>query len=184
MRPTRAALFLAAAVALAPGEAHAQRFGQPPRAGSPQEGGWAPAWAGFRGGWDYEATAPVIGIQLRVPAIPSGRLEVVPTADVTFLDGLREYQAGVDAILVSGGRRGGVYVGGGLAWRNSVYTVGNDRETRRAPVVVVGARTGAMMGAPFGTQVEMRWVRLDGPYDPRILSLGVNFPLWGRGRGR
>lgn len=175
-RPT---LLLALALALTAHPAVAQRQGAAPAPGTGS--GWAPPSAGVRAGYDYNSTASLIGVQLRVPALPTGHLEIVPTADITFLTGLREYQAGVDAVLVSGGRRGGVYAGGGFAWRNSIYD-GPERETRRAPVAVVGAKTGALMGAPFGTQLEMRWIYMEGPYKPRILTLGVNFPLWGRTR--
>jgi hypothetical protein len=188
MTPMRATqgrtLLLVLALTLAAHPAEAQR---PGAAAAPGNGpGWAPPSAGFRAGYDYNSRATVVGVQLRIAALPSGYLEIVPTADITFLTGLREYQAGVDAVFVSGGRRGGPYAGGGLAWRNSIYD-GPDRETRRSPVAVVGVKTGAPLGgAPFGTQLEMRWIYRDGPFKPRILTLGVNFPLWGRGsrRGR
>ncbi|HSW28557.1 MAG TPA: hypothetical protein VLH75_03590 [Longimicrobiales bacterium] len=184
MRLTRSALLLALplALSLAPSPARAQVFGQPSPTGSSR--GWAPGWAGIRAGWDYNAQAAVLGAQLRLPAIPSGHAELVPNGDVTFLDGLREYQAGVDAVVVSGGRHGGVYGGVGMAWRSTVWEEGGPRETRSAPVTVVGVRSGTLGGAPFGTQLEMRWIWLDGPFRPRVLTLGINFPLWGGGRSR
>jgi hypothetical protein len=182
MRLIRCAFLLALCLLLAASPARAQVFGQPYRPAS--GGGWAPGWAGIRAGWDYNAQATVLGAQLRLPAIPSGHAEVVPNGDVTFLDGLREYQGGVDAVFVSGGRHGGVYAGVGVAWRNTVWDEGAPRRTRSAPVTVAGLRSGTMGGAPFGTQLEMRWIWLDGPFRPRVLTLGINFPLWGGGRSR
>lgn len=178
----RAALAAAFAVALATAPAGAAaQFQRPDLAPPPGSGGWAPAYVGIRAGFDYNSNASVLGAQARVPLLRNGMLEAVPNGDVTFLTGLKEYQAGVDVVVVSGGRRGGLYAGGGLAWRNTLWS-GPDRETRRAPVVVVGARSGATFGAPFGTQLEMRWTFPEGAFRPRVLSLGVNFPLWGRNR--
>jgi len=182
MRRLPALLLLALCSALAPRAAEAQRFAPPSSVGD--GGGWAPAWAGIRAGWDYNNQATVLGTQLRLPVLPSGYVEIVPNGEITFLEGLREYQGGVDAVVVSGGRRGGVYAGVGLAWRNTVWAAGSARETRSASVTVAGVRTGTTAGAPFGTQLEMRWTWLDEPFKPRVLTLGINFPLWGRGRGR
>lgn len=178
----RAALAAAAALLLAtvPDTLHAQ-FGRPDLSPPPGSQGWAPASAGFRAGFDYNSNGSVLGAQLRIPLLPGGLVEAVPHADVTFLTGLKEYQGGVELVAVSGGRRGGVYAGGGVAWRNTLWS-GPDRETRRAPTAVVGLRSGATFGAPFGTQLEMRWTFPEGAFKPRVLSLGVNFPLWGRDR--
>ena len=141
--------------------------------------GWAPAAAGVRFGYDQAARGEVIGAQLRIPVLPDGRVEVMPGADITFLTGLRDYGFNLDALYVSGGRRGGIYAGGGLALRNSLFTdePGADRETKTGVGAVVGVKGGGP--GPFGTQVEFRWVFLpNDDYDPRTISLGVNFPLW------
>jgi hypothetical protein len=164
---------LAAIGAVAPDASVAQEQGS----------GWPPILAGVHAGWDRNSTGSVVGAQIRIPAFPTGHLEIVPNGDITFLTGLKEYQYGADAVLVSGGRRGGVFAGGGFGWRNTIFD-GPERETRRAATAVVGARSGTLFGAPFGTQIEMRWTFLDGPLKPRMLTLGVNFPLWGRGEGR
>lgn len=166
------------ALLLSPAGIRAQRFGE----GRPAEGRPA-VTAGVRAGYDYNSTGSVVGAQIRIPVLPSGFLELVPNGDVTFLTGLKEYQGGVDAVLVSGGRRGGLYAGGGIAWRNTIYE-GPGRETRTAPTLVVGARSGTLFGGPFGTQIEMRWSFPEGDFKPRALTLGVNFPLWGGGGRR
>lgn len=179
MRRSHVAFALALCFAVSPGAATAQWRGQAPRTVS--RTGWAPAWAGVRAGWDYGKRATVLGAQLRIPALPSGMLELVPTGDITFVTGLREYQGGVDAVFVSGGREGGVYAGVGLTWRNTVWDRSSVRETRTVPVTVAGLRTGLFPGAPFGAQLEMRWLWVDQPLKPRALTLGINFPLWGGG---
>ncbi|HSG49332.1 MAG TPA: hypothetical protein VLA43_16035, partial [Longimicrobiales bacterium] len=107
--------------------------------------GWPPASAGFRAGYDYNSTGSVVGLQLRLPVLPSGFVEVVPNGEMTFLTGLREVQGGVDVVFVSGGRRGGLYAGGGVGWRNTLYE-GPERETRLAPTLVAGARSSALFG--------------------------------------
>lgn len=138
---------------------------------------------GVHGGFAYRASGGVVGGHLRIPVLPSGHLELAPTGDVTVQARLRETMVGADLVAISGGRRGGLYVGGGLTWRNSLYD--SIRETRRHPTVVVGARSPAMGSIPFGTQIEVRWVHVDQPVKPKYLTLGINFPLWGRGaRGR
>ncbi len=143
--------------------------------------GWPAPAIGVRVGFDQSASGEVLGAQLRVPVLPSGRLELVPNADITFLNNLREYGFNVDAVFVSGGRQGGLYLGGGLAMRNSIFTaeIGGPRETE----VGFGAVVGLKGGGPAGlmTQVEFRWSFLpDVDYDPRAITLGLNFPFWGR----
>lgn len=162
-----------------PAAASAQR----PSGGSP--GGWSPAQIGLHVGYDNNASATVLGGQLRVPVVPAGWLEVMPGGDVTFLTGLKEYQLNLDAVAVLGGERGGLYGGGGLALRNSVYGEGLDRETRTGANVVVGLATRGRFGdIPLGVQFEARWVFLDADFDPRVFTFGVNVPLWGWGDGR
>ncbi len=93
--------------------------------------GWPAPAIGVRLGFDQTASGEVVGAQIRVPVLPSARLELVPNADITFLDNLREYGFNIDAVFVSGGRQGGLYLGGGLSMRNSVFTaeIGGARET-------------------------------------------------------
>ncbi len=174
-KPGTLLLALTLLLSLVPGDARAQV----PRSGD--GGGWAPATAGFHAGYDSNAKGSMVGARFAIPALPSGWVELVPNADITFLTGMRAYRAGVDLVVVIGGRRGGVYAGAGWGVRNAIY-VAPDRDTRDAPSVVVGAKTGVLRGAPFATQIEMRWAFVDGPFDPRVLSLGINFPLWGRPR--
>lgn len=144
-------------------------------------GGWAPIEIGVHGGYDYTSRGSIVGAQMRMPLHPSGYVELVPNGDVIFLPQLKEYTAGADMVAISGGRRGGLYAGGGLTWRRALYS--GVRATRRAPTIVVGARSPALFGTPFGTQVEVRWIRVESAVKPKFLTFGVNFPLWGWGEG-
>ena len=138
----------------------------------------------MRLGYDQSARGEIIGGQIRIPILPNGSVELVPNGDVTFLTGIRDYGFNVDAVYLTGGRRGGVYLGGGLALRSSIFGDDPDgaRETKAGLGAVVGVKGGGP--GPLGTQVEFRWIFLpDDDYDPRTISLGVNFPLWGRSGG-
>ncbi len=154
-----------------------------PEPGSAQRGnaGWAAPQAGIRFGYDDNAQATVLGGQLRIPVLPGGQVELVPSGDVVFLDGLREYQVHADAVWVTGGRSGGLFGGVGLAVRNGIFEE-LDRETRTGANLVLGLVTrGRFQGVPLGVQLEGRWVFMDTPVDPRVFTFGVNLPLWGWG---
>jgi hypothetical protein len=131
-------------------------------------------------GYDYNSTGSVAGGQIRVPILPSGHVEILAVGDVTFLTNLKEYQYGLDAVVLSGGRRGGLYLGGGVVWRDTIYEDSSpDRATRLWPNIVAGLRTGQLGVLPITTQIEIRWVFVDDAVNPRYLTLGVNLPLWG-----
>jgi len=176
-RTLHAALPLVAAFCFVPALAFAQ--GAP--GGSSR--GWAPVLLGVRFGYDNNSTGSVAGAQVRIPVIPSGYAELVPNGEITFHPGLREYDYALDLVGVSGGRRGGIFAGGGVTWRNTLYD-GPGRETKVWGDVVAGVRTGRLGRVPLSAQLELRWVFLRGPVDPRLLTFGVNFPLWGWRGGR
>lgn len=145
--------------------------------------GWPPAMVGVRVGYlSRSATnATVLGAQLHIPVLPSGHVELVPNADITFFKGLKEYEYSVDAVFVSGGRRGGLVVGGGPAARNSIFPGSTTRETRKGWDVVAGLMFNPGEQLPVGIQIEERWTFFRVPVSPRVLSIGVNIPLWGWG---
>ena len=153
----------------------------------PASAAWPSITIGAKGGWDNNANAEVLGGQLRLPLLRNGSLELMPTADVTFATGLKEYQYAVEALFLQGDRRGGLYLGGGLAFRNTIYGADASlpRETRQGYSVVVGSKFGIASGG-LGVQLELRWVFIrDTPIDPQVVSFGINFPLTGRrSRGR
>jgi hypothetical protein len=168
------ALLLALAAAALPSQASGQ-FGRAQTARVPT--GWAPIEVGVRGGYDYTSRGNMVGAQIRIPVLPSGHVELVPNGDITFLPTFKEYMGGVDVVAISGGRRGGLYVGGGLTWRTAFYD--SNRETRRTPVIVAGAKSPAIFGSPIRTQLEVRWIRVDTDVKPKTLNFGINLPLWG-----
>ena len=159
----------------------AQRRG--PR--QPAAASWPSITIGMKAGYDNSAKAEVLGAQLRIPLLRNGTLELMPTADVTFPSGLKESQYAVEALYLLSGRRGGLYVGGGLAFRNTIYGAEPNlpRETRQGYSVVVGTQFGG--AGSFGAQLEIRWVFIErSAIDPRVVTFGVNIPLTGRGSRR
>jgi hypothetical protein len=149
--------------------------------GAPSSG-WPPVELGARIGFDSDGLtdAFVLGGQARIPIWSTGHVEVVPGGAVAFLSQLKEYQFALDGVFVTGGRRGGLYVGGGPLWLSSIFD-GPDRETQLGWSVVVGIRSSRSFGAPFGTQIQVRQSYVADLRRRRVLSLGVNFPLWGGG---
>ena len=140
-------------------------------------GGWAPPSLGARVGYDNKQQNEVLGAQLRLPVLPSGELELMPSMDVTFLLGLKEYQYNIEAVYVLDGRTGGLYAGGGLGFRNSIFADGQGRRTETGYTVVAGFRlVGPYLIVP---QLEYRWVFIDeAPVTYQQLTIGVNVALW------
>lgn len=143
---------------------------------------WPPIQAGARFGYDDNSNSTVVGAQVRIPVLRAGWLELMPSADVTFLPGLKEYQVHGDVALIYGGRGGGVYLAGGPVARNTIFD-GPERETRYGSSVALGFMNRGSGDVPIGTQLEIRWTFIDADFSPRTLSFGVNLPLWGWGRG-
>jgi hypothetical protein len=154
------------------------QFAENQQGGGP---GWAPVSIGVHGGYDNTQHGWMLGGFLGLPVLPSGAVELMPSADVTYLPGFEEYQANFEAVYVTGARRGGVIAGGGVGLRNSVF--GPDPNADRRTVVtfslVVGARLGTV--GRFRPQVETRWIlQSEQSRDPRQVLFGVGFALWGR----
>jgi hypothetical protein len=173
-------LCTATLLALGRGDLVAQGSGAAP--GGPS--GWAPIEMGARVGFDSDGftDAVLLGAQMRIPVIPSGHVKIVPNGAVMFLSGLREYQTALDAVVVTGGRSGGLYLGGGPVWLNSIFT-GPDRTTEVGWSFVVGLSLPGVSGVPFGTQLQLRQSYVADLRRRRVFSLGVNFPLWGGREG-
>ncbi len=174
-------LILALVALLAPSELDAQvRRGRATR----QQPAWAPITVGVRAGYDNNARGQLLGAQARLPVLRSGLVQVMPSADVTFLRGAREYQYNLEVLYVAGGRGGGAYLGAGAGYRDSVVdgTQEDPRSTFFDYSLVVGATSA--VGGSLQIQFELRWIFLqdtETDFRPLPLSLGVNVPLWGRG---
>ena len=142
--------------------------------------GWAPVSIGVHGGYDNTQQGWMAGGFLGLPVLPSGAVELMPSADVTFLPGFKEYQANFEAVYLTGIRRGGILVGGGVGLRNSVF--GPDPNADRRTAVTYSILLGARLG-PYGhfrPQIATRWILQDEQSrDPRHVVIGVGFALWG-----
>jgi hypothetical protein len=169
---------LAAALGLliAPALAEAQFGG----GADPEGPGWAPASIGVRAGYDNSQKGWMTGGYLGVPILPNGRVELLPGFDVTFLQGFDEYQTNLEVVYFTGDRQGGLMAGGGIGFRNSVFgpDPSAERRTEMTYSLVLGARLGNL--GRFRPQVETRWILQDEwPRDPRHVSVGASFALWG-----
>lgn len=144
--------------------------------------GWAPVMVGIRAGLQHRTGSAVLGGQVRIPVIRSGLVELMPNASITFRKGgLDQYEYALDAVWVSGGRRGGLYAGAGAALRNGVFNENVGWRTHKGWDIVVGLKTMPGHGIPVGIQLEERLVFMHLPINPSVLSIGVNVPLWGWG---
>jgi hypothetical protein len=161
---TVAALLLALATA-APG-----------RAQGPQAGGlvWQGVLLGAHVGVQNQSLfeGVLLGGQAHVLLDPWGKLVLMPNAEIEFRNGVRDWQANADAAVMP---LRGIYVGGGFAYRNTVYEEELGRETRRGYSVFFGLRSPPVPGR-LSTQIELRWSFIS-ELRPRMLTLGVNFPV-------
>lgn len=169
-------LLFALGLVFLPSLADAQvRRGRTAQEGPP----WAPVTIGARFGWDQAASGEVLGAQIRIPVVRSGAVEVVPNAEMIFLTGTKEYQYNLEAAYVSGGARGGIFVGGGIGWRDSVFgalDLDDPRDTYFGWIAAVGAKGG--LGV-LQFELALRWAFLnDTDYRPNSATLGLNYPLW------
>lgn len=147
----------------------------------PETPRWAPLALGVRFGWEQDriANGSMVGGELRIPVLRSGQVEIVPSADIIWLQNTREYQYNADVLFVPQGPRGGVFLGGGLGWRDSLYgavTAGEPRRTYLGYNLVIGGRTAI---GPVQLAATLRWIFLDGSeFSPNALTLGLSYPLW------
>src|SRR5687768_4445515 len=174
MRTRTLAAGLALLVCAAPVQA---QFGAGSQGNAP---GWAPPSIGGRVGYDNSQRGWMAGGFVGIPILPSGAVELLPSFDVTFLPGFKEYQANFEAVYFTGERQGGLIAGGGVGFRNSVFSSDPtaDRRTITTFSLMIGARLGTL--GRFRPQVETRWILQDEwPRDPRHVVIGVGFALWG-----
>jgi len=141
--------------------------------------GWAPAALGVHVGFDNAQSEPVVGARLHIPVLPSGAVELLPNVDVTFFPHYEEYQANFELVYVSAGRRGGIYAGGGVGFRNGPFSPDPDapRRNERTLSLMAGVRLGGL--GRIRPEVETRWIFQDELVrDPRLVVIGVSLALW------
>lgn len=133
---------------------------------------------GARGGYDFKSDAPLLGLFARTSVV--SRVALQGTADLTFLDGLTERQAGVDLLVRLGSQ--GLFVGGGPVWRSSIFPdetgfiqLGTERETKLG-YSLVGVLGGLPGRGRFLTGVEFRFTVVD-ELKAQLLTLQFGLPL-------
>lgn len=140
-----------------------------------------PITVGIRGGWEQEqiGSAGAFGAEVHIPVVRDGRFELVPSFDALFHNVQTEYQYNLDALFVPGRRRGGVFIGGGIAWRESLLAgagQGVGRDTYFGYNIVLGGKN--QLG-PVQILLGLRWTLLsDSAFDPSSVNLGLSLPLW------
>jgi hypothetical protein len=174
VRPT--SILAALCLSMLPCTVHAQFQQAGPAGANPR---WAPPGVGARVGFDNAQSRPMLGAMVRLPVLPSGAVELLPNADVTFLPGLKQYQVNLELVYLLDGRRGGFYGGGGIGLRNSIFgpdaTAG--REYKRTYSLVFGIRFGGL--GRIRPELETRWIFLDQQVrDPRLITFGATVALW------
>jgi hypothetical protein len=180
-RPRALILTAAAALFLGTADANAQvRRGRQ----QPEAPPWAPISVGVRGGWEQERLASdgMLGAEVRLPVLRDGRVEVVPSFDAIFLNPEREDQVNLDVFYVPGGRGGGVFIGGGFAWRQSVIAGIGQGVSRQRYTGFNIALGGKQPVGPVHLMLTVRWTLLnDTEFDPNSVAIGVSLPLWSAG---
>ena len=141
---------------------------------------WASPSFGVRGGYDQRANAEALGAQLRIPLVRTGVVEVIPSADIVFLSGAKDYQYSLAAAWVPGGVRRGLFLTVGAAWRDTplgqAVPVPTGRNTYFGYLLGVGVSSGV---GPLEFEFALRWTFLnDTTYRPNMGSIGINVPFW------
>jgi hypothetical protein len=148
-----------------------------PGVGPQAPSGWAPPSLGIRFGYDNQQQNEVLGAQVRIPVLPGGAIEIMPSMDIAFLRGLKEYQYNFEGVYVWDGRAGGLYGGAGIGLRNSIFGSNPGRTTELGYTFVVGFRL-VDLGIVV-PQLEYRWIVIDeAAITYQQISFGVNLALW------
>ena len=141
---------------------------------------WAPVSIGARFSYDQEVRTQGLGLSLRVPVVRDGTFELNPSVDNLFVRGQDDRQYNVDLTYVPGGPRGGLILFGGVSWRESIFALLATERTR-----YFGYNLGAGGKTVLGRvelEVQIKWTFLnDTQLQPNLVSLGLNYPLWGSG---
>ena len=101
-----------------------------------------------------------------------GSLTLQALGDLTFLNNLTERQVNVDLLW----NFGGLLVGGGPAWRNTIWLgETSGRETRQGwtAVALFGGRPGRSL---LSAQLELRYTKVS-DFSPSAIMLGLNLPV-------
>ena len=153
--------------------AEAQRGGRP--AGRGAGGEQTPPAVGARVGWDWDESNWSVGGQARfmLPFLPG--LEFLPSGDVFFLEGQKQWQLNLDAAIQLFPI---VYAGAGFAVaRDSLPTSGGP--TTETGYNVFAGLNGPALDLPIVPFVEARWTLINRFVRPFRIVAGLNVPLGG-----
>lgn len=127
-----------------------------------------------RVGYDVEVSngALILGGGVRASLPGPLPLEVQGLADFTFLNNLTERQANVDVLW----QFRGVALGGGPAWRNTIWLNNGARRETRTGVSGVAIFGGAAGRGLLSAQLELRYTKVS-DFTPSAIMIGVNLPL-------
>jgi hypothetical protein len=150
------------ALSTAPAEAQARPGAEP----------YMGVMVGAHTGINYLFEGFLIGGQAVFLLDPWGRVSFIPNAQYEIRRGLRDWQANLDGALMP---VPGVYVGGGVSYRNSIFDEEVGRETVRGASFFFGYRPPPVPGR-IVPHIELRWSFI-GDIRPRMLTAGVSFPL-------
>lgn len=173
-------MLLALLSAAAPSGLHGQiRRGRAAQSAAPTS--WAPVAVGVYAGYDDASRAQLVAGRLFLPLLRNGRVQALPSAEITFLTGAREYQYSAEIVYMSRGREGGLFIGGGLGHRDSVVdaTPGDPRNTFLTYSAIAGLRGGLNDRVQVELQVHRIWLKdVIARYRPISFALGASLTLW------
>ncbi len=132
----------------------------------------APAEVGIRGGRDFEAESWMLGMQFRMPIGPMGRLQLMPSADLIFLEESTAWQVNVDANIELL-PEGTLYGGGGLAILST--EADEDMERFTGWNLHLGVKP-PMPGVRVLPYIEGRWSIIEDESRFRLVA-GLNVPI-------
>ena len=168
------AVFLGVALCLAAaGEVHAQFLGQ--GQAPPQQA--RSLMIGVKAGLDNSNLSQrfVLGVLGSVTIDPWNRLALMGGYDLRFLRGHTEKQFTADAIILLSQLRA-LYVGGGAVFRNTFPEGDLDERQSFTGFSLVGGLRGGTFLNLFVTQVEVRYVEVEGR-DNLVLTLGFLYRI-------
>lgn len=132
----------------------------------------AAAELGVRGGRDFDAESWMLGMQFRMPLAARGWIQLMPSADLIFLEESTAWQVNVDANveLLPAGM---LYGGGGLAILSTEVDEDMERVTGWNLHLGVKPQVYAVRVRPY---IEGRWSIIEDESRFRLV-LGLNVPL-------
>lgn len=132
---------------------------------------------GIRTGYDFEVDVWSVGGQFRFPARPGGALHLMPSADLFYVEGRKDWQINLDAAIQE---RGGAYYGGGLAFANRDFSGKGALDFKTGGNLLLGMAV-RLRSSSIQPYLEGRWTFIENERLFR-LAAGFNFKFGGSRR--